>query len=243
MAADASSSRFSGAPRFVLLFLLGAVLGAALFMSWRPVWDSALKGAAGKAQSARVEWREIAEAGPLHAKLLDVRVTTPRGTFTLPEADIRIGLFPLVRLAVRTGPVLNVSLGMTRHVSFEGGIELSALVDDGSAKGVVNATGELGLASLSGPPQSGTISLKAPSLTVSGVAVRQASMDGTLDGSKLTVTGFSVAGPVPLEAKGTADLNWKDLPASRVQATGTITVGQTRQPFTKSGPLKAVLGL
>jgi hypothetical protein len=215
-------------------------------MSWRPVWNSALKGTIGKVQSARIEWRDIADAGPLHARLLDVRVTTARGGFTLPEADIRLGLFPLVRVAIKTGPVLDVSVGLFKRVAFEGGVELSVLTGDDSARGVVNATGELALASLtdfSEPPQSGTISLKAPSLVVSGTAVRQAAMDGILAGNKLTVTGFSVAGPLPVEAKGTADLNWKDLPSSRVQATGTITVGSTKQPFTKSGPLKSVLGL
>ncbi len=53
--------------------------------------------------------------------------------------------------------------------------------------------------------------------------------------TNLTIREFHASGPVPVEATGSANLNWPSLKASTYEVTGSVKLGDKTHPFTRSG--------
>lgn len=227
----------------VLVFVVGLLIGLALFMPWAKIWESGLRSIPGGARGVGLSWAEIVDADMLGCRVRDLKISFPQGRLTLPEAEVRLGLVTPLTVVARTGPELTARLGWGKTLALDGGLETAALGLEPPLKGRVNVVGELGFDGWGGPPTSGRLDLASASLALpSGLSAQDMSAVLSLAGQRLNIEKFQAAKPVPLEAQGNVDLVWGALPSSTGSINGTVAMGGQKQPFQRSGRLSSLFG-
>lgn len=225
------------------LFLAGLILGAFLFMPWEIAWSQAFKIADSKISKATIQWGDFVSAGPLSFEVTDVYVTTKKGlTVTVPQLGVSLGFSPLVEVRVKTGPTLTARLFQTKSLTLGGGVDLAKLVQMDGLGGRVRITSDVGFSEWGAPPRTGSIVVRSDEVEIpGGLIAEDVSMNAVLSGKQFQLNSFSCGQPIPVTAKGSANLDWKRLPNSSYIISGTSTFGTTERQFSKSGKLNKYL--
>ncbi|WP_320006654.1 hypothetical protein [Maridesulfovibrio sp.] len=221
------------------LFLAGLTLGAFLFMPWEVAWSQAFKLADAKISKASIQWGDFISAGPFSFEVTNVNVKTRKGlTITVPQLGVSLGFSPLVEVRVNTGPTLTARLFQTKSLTFGGGVDISKLVQMEGLGGKVRITADVGFPNWGAPPHTGSLLVHSDMVEIpGGMTAEDVSVNAILAGQQFQLNSFSCGQPIPVTAKGSATLDWKQLPNSSYNITGTTTFGETERQFSKSGKL------
>ncbi len=215
-------------------------------MPWETVWSKVLTLAKEKISSLDVSWTSIQDAGPLEFTLNDVVIAGPAlpGHIALNKLNVELGLTPLVTVRLVTGPTLTVQAYRSKSIRFQGALDLAELIQVENVGGVVNLTGDAAFPEWGQPPANGRLEITSQRLALPG-GLQAADVAGAaeLSGDNLAIREFHASEPVPLEASGSARLNWSNLKASTYQVTGSVKLGDKTHPFTRSGNLNQIPGL
>ncbi|WP_027720805.1 hypothetical protein [Maridesulfovibrio zosterae] len=226
-----------------LIFLAGLIIGAFLFMPWEVVWSQAFKFADAKISKATIQWGDFISAGPLSFEVTNVYVTTAKGlVITIPQLGVDLGFSPLLEVRVKTGPTLSAKVFQTKSLTLNGGVDLAKLVRLDGLGGKVRITSDVGFPKWGAPPRTGSIVLNSDQVEIPGGLIAEAvKINAVLSGNQFQLNSFSCGQPIPVDAKGSATLNWKQLPSSSYNISGRVTFGSTERQFSKSGNLSKYL--
>ncbi|GEM_PF-3102198 len=221
------------------LFLAGLILGAFLFMPWEVVWSQAFKFADSKISKATIQWGDFVSAGPLSFEVTDVYITTPKGLIvTVPQLGVDLGLSPLLEVRVKTGPTLSAKVFQTKSLTLSGGVNLAKLIKMDGLGGKVRITSDVGFPKWGAPPRTGSLVVRSDEVEIpGGLIAEDVNVNAVLAGNQFQLNSFSCGQPIPVNAKGSATLNWKRLQASTYNISGSATFGSTERQFSKSGNL------
>lgn len=225
------------------LFLAGLLLGAFLFMPWEVVWAQVFKMADSKISKATIQWGDFVSAGPLSFEVTNVHVTTQKGiVITVPQLGFDVGFSPLVEVRIKTGPTLTARLFQTKSMTLNGGVDLSKIVRMDGLGGTVRITSDVGFPEWGKPPRTGSLVVRSPQVEIpGGLIAEDVNVNAVLAGNQFQLNSFSCGQPIPVNAKGSATLNWNNLPQSSYQISGSATFGSTERQFSKSGNLSKYL--
>lgn len=225
------------------LFIAGLLLGAVLFMPWEVLWSQVFKLADSKIAKANIQWGDFISAGPLSFEVTNVHITTDKGiVVTVPQLGFEVGVSPLVEVRVTTGPTLSAKLFQTKSLTLSGGVDLARLVRLDGLGGKVRITSDVGFPEWGKPPRTGSLVVRSDQVEIpGGLIAEDVNVNAVLSGNQFQLNSFSCGQPIPVEAKGSATLNWGNLGESSYQISGSTTFGSTERQFSKSGNLSKYL--
>ncbi|CCO23263.1 conserved exported protein of unknown function [Maridesulfovibrio hydrothermalis AM13 = DSM 14728] len=225
------------------LFLAGLLLGAFLFMPWEVLWSQAFAFADSKISKATIQWGDFVSAGPLSFEVTNLLITTDKGlVITVPQLGMNLGLSPLLELRVKTGPTLSAKLFQTKSLTLNGGVDLAKLVRMDGLGGKVRITSDVGFPKWGAPPRTGSLVVRSDEVEIpGGLIAEDINVNAVLSGNQFQLNSFSCGQPIPVTAKGSATLNWKQLPQSSYNISGSVSFGSTERQFSKSGNLSKYL--
>ncbi len=231
-----------GLGRF-FLFLAGLILGVFLFMPWEVVWSQVFKQVDAKVSKATIQWGDFVSAGPLSFEVTNLYVTTNKGlVITIPQFGMSFGLSPLVEVRVKTGPVLVAKVFKSKSLTLSGGVDLSKVVKLDGLGGIVKITSDVGFHEWGGTPKTGSLVVRSKQVEIpGGLIAEDVNVNAVLAGNQFQLNSFSSGMPVPTDAKGSATLNWDNLQASTYNISGSVTFGNTKRQFSKTGNLSKYL--
>lgn len=225
------------------LFIVGLILGVFLFMPWEVVWSQVFKQVDAKITKATIQRGDFVSAGPLSFEVTNLYITTSKGlVITIPQLGVYFGLSPLVEVRVKTGPVLIAKVFKSKSLTLSGGVDLAKIIKLDGLGGVVKITSDVGFHEWGGPPTTGSLVVNSKQIEIpGGLIAEDVSVNSVLAGNQFQLNSFSSGMPVPTEAKGSAMLNWKNLKASTYNIAGSVTFGNTKRQFSKTGNLSKYL--
>ncbi|NJB68646.1 hypothetical protein GGQ74_002319 [Desulfobaculum xiamenense] len=253
-----------------LLFAAALTAGLILFTPWPTVWNMALGSALERMPNVRASWKELDEAGAFRFRLAQVQGFTHTARFSadevrfaigftpltirgldidfgrtktsMDEARLELGLAPLARLVLVTGPELRADLFRGRTLVVNGGAELSRLFEGRGLSGVLNVSADCRWnTGFEGYPNAGNIELTAESLTLpDGTEARGLNIGADLNGKNVLIRKVAAEEPLRLRARGTAELR-KNFFYTRVLLDGDLQTGDQRIPFRREDRLERLL--
>lgn len=225
------------------LFFCGLLIGAFLFMPWEIVWTTVFKKVDSKVSAVKLSWGTFSDAGPLSFMVNNFTVKTNKGlVISLPQAGLSFGLSPLVELTVDSGPRLSAKVFQAKTLTINGGVDLARVTSLDGLGGKVRITADVGFPDWGVPPRTGSIVLRSPQVEIpGGLIAEDIDVNAVLAGNQFQLNSFSCGPPIPVTAKGQANINWKRLPASTYNISGEAVFGSTTRQFNKSGSLSKYL--
>jgi hypothetical protein len=222
-----------------LLFLVGLGLGVLLSMPWELVWTKALVSLDRKLPTVSLSWLSVEDGGMTHVRVHGLRLTTPKATLHLSEAQLEVGLDPMVRIRLLSGEgALEVVAGRKGAVVLQGTADLGALLNREDLSGLVRLDGDAVFDDFLRPPTGGRFTTSAKAVEAMGMQVQGPSLVATLSGNDLQVESFKVGAPFPLQGSGVIRLNWANVMTSSFDMKGTILWGGKNRTFHKTGQLR-----
>ncbi|WP_245549579.1 hypothetical protein [Maridesulfovibrio hydrothermalis] len=212
-------------------------------MPWEVLWSQAFAFADSKISKATIQWGDFVSAGPLSFEVTNLLITTDKGlVITVPQLGMNLGLSPLLELRVKTGPTLSAKLFQTKSLTLNGGVDLAKLVRMDGLGGKVRITSDVGFPKWGAPPRTGSLVVRSDEVEIpGGLIAEDINVNAVLSGNQFQLNSFSCGQPIPVTAKGSATLNWKQLPQSSYNISGSVSFGSTERQFSKSGNLSKYL--
>lgn len=253
-----------------LLFIAALVAGLAFFTPWDRVWSGALRLTLSRMDQVEAKWKGLDEASMFRFTLSDLMGMTPSVRFAadavsasvsttpltatnvtidlghttvrIDEARLEVGLAPLVRLTISTGPELTAELYEGKKLLVTGSAQAEKLLSGRHFSGVVDLLADCQWQDgWTRYPSTGNVDIYADQLQLpNGAMASKVRLDMDLRGERGIIRTLSAAGPLPMAAQGTVEFR-KNLFFSRVALNGTIGSGEGRIPFARENRLTRLL--
>ncbi len=225
-----------------LLFVAGLAVGAIFFLPWDTVWAVVLEKAAARSKAVQVSWDSLSDGTVNSYTLSGVRIQAGKSELFIPRLSASLGLSPLLSLVVDTrGSLMDVGLSRSGDVVFDGDLDLGVLLPKTKIEGLAQGRGAVKMNLDAGLPEYGQVEIAMPVfIAPDGMRVTNVAVKAALQGDTLTVEQFSADKPIPVQATGTANLNWKQMAATTFEFSGTVMLGDTEQTFVKKGTVAEV---
>ena len=178
-------------------------------------------------------------SGIRHFYFQQVNIHHQQQVYFLPEVQLSIGLKPLIKSTVNTGPELELDFKRGKQLAINGQMDLARLLDLNQKGGLLHIDADFTFEKWNEPPVHGQLSLKsdAPISIVNDLEVQGAVLDASLDRGRLDISRLKFNRPVALSSTGHLDVNWNNVPSSFYQVQGTYQTNGSKTEFQQNGRL------
>ena len=226
--------------RFFLVGL-GFLLGLGLFTPWNKLWARALGALDARLPTVGLRWEGIDRDGPTKFRVRELTVTvadTP-GAFRFHRAYVSMGFSPLARVRLDTGgSVCNLEVFRNGTFSWEGDLNLTALLGGTDFKGTLHAAGNIFMPAGSALPKNGWLDLRSQRLILPGDrAVEDMAFTGEIVDGAVVIRDFTMGSPLDLKVSGIGALHPDNLFRSTYAVAGEITMGRRVVDYAAKGAL------
>lgn len=227
------------------LCVLGLALGLVLFAPWQRLWREGMESLTADNEALAIDYAAMPRASFTGFMMENVRLAVSGRSFFAHRLEVELGLFTPVTLTVESGGErLVLAAGWGKTLDVDGTASLGHLAPGEGSEGVVSLRGEALFRSFGGQPRKGALTVDAPELRLQGApALGGLKADLQLGGSRVHVARLTIDAPVDMEISGDVDLNWNNILLSPSEFQGAVSMGGSRNEFSKRGPLKLFLGL
>jgi|GEM_PF-2303584 len=227
-------------PAWGLLFLFGLLLGTFMFFPTQIFWERGFREADQRVPEMRMSRESLLDSGWTGVRMQGVKISHADSTYVLPVVRARLGLSPLIRIEVDTGPEMVLGVKRGREVFLKGEADLSQMIPDRDVEGLIRADVLAVFDSWGQPPAMGRAELESSSpLALS----RDLRLDGffleaALREEQLEILQLEFKEPAELECTGSVALNWSSPLESTYRVQGNISLGGGSTPFEQQGRIK-----
>ncbi len=236
-----NSSLLKILPLYALLFIMGLAAGLYVFFPRELHWQHLLSRA-GQGHEARITY-QLARAGWFRAKIQNLEIFQAGNRYYFPEVRVSLGLRPVFKARIFTGPEMILSLYRNGKVSLLGEISLEEVFPELAMQGIIWLDGHAYFENWNDLPEKGEIKAKGREQLRLGdtIQVDDLFFQAALLGNRLDITRLEAGAPVEFSCSGQVQLDADNPGRSLYQVQGHFTLAGERTPFEQRGRLMDLL--
>lgn len=223
--------------RVLLLFVLGLIVGAVLFLPQRSLWTKTLNRL--NTSGTMFTWERLDKSGLFGARLKNADLKLGNIKLHFSEIVISPGLFKPVAVRAETGnEALEMSISWSKRLIVSGKADNRILLGTDKASGAGELDVDLRFSNWTDIPNQGHVNISGldmvlPDNTLIGNLRLKLSGNGQI----VRIEQLAMDKPYPIQGSGSVQLNGADTKASVFSINGTVQAGQQVKNFNKVGTL------